>query len=110
MNPNTLFRPLLLTALLVAAAPAAHAADGYGIGGQSSGYTANSVQVSPNCTQESGANSTSITCTNGTVRCTTTYSGSTARTICLNYARQPARDPYLNPDLIDDSLAYRPGG
>lgn len=106
MNHSIVFLPLLLAALLAATTPAAHAAAGYGIGGQSSGHTANSVQVSPNCTQETGANSTSITCTNGTVRCTTTYTGSTARTVCLNFARQPARDPFW--DLIDDSLAARP--
>jgi hypothetical protein len=108
MLRNTPFH-LLLGATLAFAAPSAQAANGYGIGGQSSGHSANSVQVSPNCTQEGGANSTSITCTNGTVRCTTTYTGSTARTVCLNFARQPARD-YFNPYLIDDSLAARPGG
>lgn len=109
MQRNRSFHPMMLAMTLSLSAISCQTAagDGYGIGGLSGQFTANIVtQVSPNCTQETGSSSTSITCTNGSIRCTTTYAGSSAQTRCIDTRPLRIVDPLASSGLIDDSLAY----
>jgi len=111
MHRTTLTNTILLTLSLSLAAFATNAADGYGIGGfNQSGSFQNNVQVSPNCSQTHGSGTTSITCTSGLVRCTTTYTGNSASTNCVRInvgsTHHGAYTPVQIPDF-DEGLSAR---